>query len=300
MNKKKILKRIGLGIVAVVAMLIIIVGILFLTGKSKLKQTYQADVTELNIPTDSASVARGRYLATTNLCVECHGENLSGGPMIDDPAFALLTAPNLTSGDGGLGAQLQVKDWIRAIRHGINREKQSLWLMPSEAFTTMNDQDLAALIAYLKQLPPVNQSQPAREAGPILTIISNFTDELLAAERASKVSSDHAVVEQGVNAQYGAYLAGTCRACHGEDLTGGIVAGPPGSPPSRNLTPHPSEGIGSWSEEDFFTALRQGKRPDGSELDPTMPRALGQMNDDDLRAVWFYLQTVQPIASRSE
>jgi len=68
------------------------------------------------------------------------------------------------------------------------------------------------------------------------------------------------------------------------------VAGPPGLPPASNLTP---AGIGSWTEVDLTRALREGKRPDGSQLDEFMPsKVFRGMTDAEIHAVWLYLTSV--------
>lgn len=295
---KKIIKRIGLGLVAVVGVFVLAAVVMWGLGKSKLQKQYQVEVKKLNIPSDSASIARGKYLAVTNLCMDCHGQDLSGQPMMEDPAFGVLSAVNLTSGSGGIGREYQVDDWVRAIRHGVNRQNQSLWMMPSEVFAKITDRDLAMMIAYLRQVPAVDKEHASRQNGPIMTLISSFSNGLLAAEKIPPQLDQQQVAEPGITAEYGEYLAITCHGCHGEDLTGGLVHGPPGTAPSRNITPHPVDGIGNWSKEDFFASLRDGKRPDGSDLTEAMPRALGQMNDADLDAIWLYLQTVKPMRNK--
>lgn len=61
---------------------------------------------------------------------------------------------------------------------------------------------------------------------------------------------------------------------------------------ARNIT---RAGIGSWTEADFVRAMRTGVRPDGSTMNPAMPWPLvGQMPDQDLRAIWLYLRAVPP------
>ena len=62
-----------------------------------------------------------------------------------------------------------------------------------------------------------------------------------------------------------------------------------------NLTPHET-GLKDWTEADFFRALREGKRKDGSAILAAMPwKAYGQMNDVEIKALWAYLRTVSPI-----
>ncbi len=66
--------------------------------------------------------------------------------------------------------------------------------------------------------------------------------------------------------------------------------GPPGTPPSQDLTP--SGDPGKWTEADFRKALREGLRPDGTVINPFMPWRLTKlMTDEEIAAVWAYLKT---------
>ena len=92
----------------------------------------------------------------------------------------------------------------------------------------------------------------------------------------------------------GKYLVSSagCHACHGAQLTGG--GGPP--PGGSNITP---VGIGGWSERDFVVALRTHRRPNGSAIDDAMPRAYGDMSDEDLARIYAYLRTVPPAGAKT-
>ncbi len=102
----------------------------------------------------------------------------------------------------------------------------------------------------------------------------------------------------------GAYLAriGLCYECHtregGADLAGGrAIASPFGDIYSANITPDPEHGIGSWSQDDFTRALRQGLLPGGNHLYPAMPYvSFTKMADEDVAALWAFLRTVDPVA----
>ena len=94
----------------------------------------------------------------------------------------------------------------------------------------------------------------------------------------------------GMTLEYGEYLVNSngCKACHGDNLAGGQPP-EPGAPFALNLTPG-GELIG-WDEADFFTAMREGRTPDGRQLSDAMPwKGLGNLTDDELRAIWLYLQ----------
>jgi mono/diheme cytochrome c family protein len=67
-----------------------------------------------------------------------------------------------------------------------------------------------------------------------------------------------------------------------------------------NVTPDPETGIGKWTDAQIATAIREGKRPDGSIIGPPMPIALYRnMADDDVNAVVAYLRSVKPVANKT-
>ena len=96
------------------------------------------------------------------------------------------------------------------------------------------------------------------------------------------------IVKSNLNcAGHGEYLIGVCRGCHGADLRGGLRHGPD-SPPSADISPARMAG---WSREQLAQLFRQGKRRDGSQVDPAMPwRAMSQLTDDELTAIWLALR----------
>ncbi len=109
----------------------------------------------------------------------------------------------------------------------------------------------------------------------------------------------------------GAYLVKSiagCGNCHtpkdaagnavaGMEMAGGYVFNEPfGSAVSQNITPDPETGIGKWTDAQLLTALREGKRPDGTTVGPPMPIDwYRHMSDDDAAAIVAYIRTVKPI-----
>jgi mono/diheme cytochrome c family protein len=73
--------------------------------------------------------------------------------------------------------------------------------------------------------------------------------------------------------------------------------GPWGTSFTRNLTPDMTTGIGSWTPEIFMKAIRTGKdMGEGRDILPPMPwQMYRNMTDDDLKAVFAYLQSLPPI-----
>jgi mono/diheme cytochrome c family protein len=268
----------------------------YAASESRMKRSYAVTGVALSITRDSAQLERGRHLATALAkCTDCHGEDLGGRPFFEDPVMGLLYASNLTAGRGGILARYDDRQLEAAIRHGVNPEGRALVYMPSQEYQHLGDEDVAAIIAYLRSLPPVDREGFAPRLGPMgRVLLVTGKMKLLPAEMIDHGAARPSVPPAGATVEYGEYLSrfGGCFGCHGPDLAGGVPNGPPGSPVPSNITP---AGIGSWSEADWFTAMRTGVRPDGTELTDFMPwRLMASMSDDELRAMWLYLRTVPP------
>jgi cytochrome c553 len=292
----KVLRWIGWVLVGLIGLVIVAIAGVYLSSSARLNKTYtipQASVV-VTIPNDQASIERGKHLAVAIAkCTTCHGDNLAGQVMADVPPFRLV-ATNLTRGQGGVGGQLTDADWVRAIRHGVGPDGKGLLVMPSEDYTDFSDADLANVIAYVKSVPLVDNQLPGmdiRLLGRVLLVSGQVPGP--AAETIDHNARRPAAVTPAVSAEYGHYLAqnGACLGCHGPSLSGGPIPGaPPDVPPAANITP---AGIGTWSDEDFFRALREGKRPDGSVINPAMPwQRLREMTDDEIKALLMYIRSV--------
>jgi mono/diheme cytochrome c family protein len=247
------------------------------------------------IPNDSATVARGQYLARAIAkCVDCHGEDLGGKVAVDAGPVGMFYGPNLTSGTGSATAALSDAEIVHGIRHGVGKDGRKLLFMPAAVWTGMSDDDVAAIVAYIRSLPAVDRASPpsvVKPLGRLLYLAGQFP--LFEAELIDHTPPHRVAPPAGPDAQYGQYLAniGGCTGCHTPSLSGGHVPGtPPNFKPAANITP---DGIGHYTEADFFRAMRDARRPDGSAIDPFMPTAATKlMTDDDTRAIWRYLMTV--------
>ena len=243
----------------------------------------------LALPTDSDAMARGAHLFLTRGCGDCHAQDGGGAEVMDAGPVGRVVATNITP--KALAAKGYDADTIAAaIRHGVNAEGHPLFFMPSGDFKDLDDSDTAALVAYLGTLPDQPRDPGRGQLGPlgwVLNMLGKFPAY-------PALSIDHSprarvALEAKATAAYGEYVIGVCRGCHGDDLRGGLEHGP-NTPPSADLTPR---GLKDWTLDDFVRAMREGKRPDGSELDPFMPwKTLGQMSDLELRAMWAYLRTL--------
>lgn len=262
----------------------------YLVSSMQLGKHYAAQVAPLAIPRDSSAIARGNHLAhALSACVECHGEDFAGKTVIDQPPFAVVTAPNITP--AGLGAELSDTDFVRAIRYGLAPDGRSLVVMPSAEYYYLSDADLGAIIAYVKSLPPAKHDLKATRYGPISRTLLALGKMPVLQAKLIDYQAPRPEPAPGVTAEYGAYLAHPCMGCHGPGLSGGVdPAGDPSWPPTSNLTPG---GLGSWTQADFTRLLRQGRRPVGTEVNPAMPwRWFKYLTDDEIAALWMYLRSL--------
>src|SRR5205823_3432083 len=85
------------------------------------------------------------------------------------------------------------------------------------------------------------------------------------------------------------------------ELSGGFEFEDPGLGQivGTNITPDAETGIGQWSEAEIVTALRDGKRPDGTLIRPPMPIPVyRQLSDNDAAAIAAYLKSVKPVRNK--
>lgn len=288
---RKLFKWIGITLGGLLGLLVLTAIVLYFIGGAKLSKKYDVPVETISIPSDPAALQRGEHLAVIFLCTRCHSEDLSGQVYFEAPGLLSIPTPNLTSGEGGVGSFYTDNDWVRALRHGIGHDGRALFFM-LKANHYLSDEDLGALIAYLKTLPPVDNSLPERRIEPLANLMMGAgLFPPLAADQIDHVNPVPAQPETAVTVSYGEYLSLTCTECHGENLNGAPF-GPPGEEIfTPNLTPGGE--LASWSEQEFFTTMRTGITPARRQLNEEMPwKYYGQMTDEELRAIWLYLQSL--------
>lgn len=289
---KKWLKRFGIFIMVLVGLLVVVIASVLGIGVYRFNRSHIVQVDQIEIPTDPISISRGEHLVKNVAhCGYCHGPNLAGDYVVNNPgAEGVIVAPNLTSGEGGLGATYITQDWVRTIHHGITPGKRSVLIMPSLFFDQLSQEDLAATIAYLQTIPPVDNVLPKTKPGPLvyaLIGLGPFT-EAMSALQIDHEASYASTPEENAAPEYGAYLVeiAQCRACHGSQLAGGQACS--SCPIGPNLTPGGS--LSRWTEEDFINALRTGQEPSGRQIANYMPWEFFRgMTDTELRAIWAYL-----------
>lgn len=231
------------------------------------------------IPADSASIARGEHLARTRGCVSCHGDQLQGRDFSEDwPDAGTTVAPNLAK----LARAKDAATFERALRHGIGRDGRALWSMPAYNFVRLRDEDVAALIAFLRARPVVEIPLPEPRLSWAIrwdlaarggTHMPEWVREVPPLE--IDPSADSLRAE-------GEYLAMTaCNECHGLDLRGSTDG-----PPDLAI-------VAGYTVEELTHLLRTGVARDGrSELGLMGSVARNRyvhLRDEEVSALHAYL-----------
>ena len=295
---KKVLKWIGIGLMVLLGLTVLGVVAVYALSEYRFNRTYEIQVEPVAIPAAPEAIAYGEHVASIRGCKACHGDDLSGQIEFQDSMVGVIANANLTRGQGSEVTDYTIESWVRAIRHGIGPDGKPLLIMPSHEHHVMNDEDLGALLAYIQSVPPVNNELPELQLAffPRLMYVAGPMDFLVPAELIDHDAPRPSAVERGTTAEYGAYLAGLCRVCHGPGFSGGPIPGmSPEDPPALNLTP--AGRLSAWSFEEFLTAMRTGVTPDNRQLrDEFMPyqSLFADMTDDEWEAIWLYLQTLPP------
>mgnify|MGYP001258149207 CR=1 FL=1 len=159
--------------------------------------------------------------------MDCHGAKGTGKQVFDEANGFRVRAPALTRANPDIDKS-KPQDWDRAIRHGVAPSGRPLMVMPSEDYNRLSNDDFAALVAYVRSLPP-GEGKPGEIHLP--WFIQGLYGAGVIKDAAEKI--DHSLppsppIAAAVNAQYGAYVANSCKGCHGANLRGGNI---PGAPP---------------------------------------------------------------------
>lgn len=251
--------------------------------------------------TDAQTIERGRYLYASRGCTDCHGAQGTGREFVNDGKGTRIVGPNITP--AGVVARYQPEDWNSVIRHGVKPNGRPVLVMPSEDYNRFTDQDLAALAAYVQQLPAVD-GEPGIVRLPVLVKLLYAAGVVKDAyEKIDHTLPVQTPVAEGVNVAHGAYVANMCMGCHGEKLAGGKIPGaPPDWPAASNLTSAPEGAMHRYlNAQQFRQMLTTGTRPDGSAVSTVMPfGSLKSMSQTDADALYLYLKALPPVPTGSK
>lgn len=263
-----------------------------------------------DVPADV--LARGEYLVEGIVgCGNCHssrtedgefieGMEYAGNFVIEEPGFTAY-APNITPDpDTGIGTWTD-EEIIRAVREGIRPDGSVMGPPMSYPFyREISDNDMEAMVAYLRTVPPVRNEVPASTYN--VPLPPNWGPPL---GEVPDVPRDDQVA-------YGRYLAhslGHCTDCHTplvegqHDFSrigagGNVFHSPFGyswTVIAANITQHPEAGIGNWTDAEIERAITDGVSRDGRQLLPFMGfQFYDRIREEDLDAIVAYLRTLEP------
>lgn len=256
-------------------------------------------------------VERGAYLVKgIGTCANCHtpsrgpmkgkymaGGNRYGGKKAPFTSYSTNITQDKETGIGSWSDQ-QIID---AIRQGKRPDGTIIGPpMAIELYRNISDSDIKAIVAYLRTVKPVKHK--VKKSDYRKGLPKSYGPPL------GKVAD----VPRSDPVRYGEYLAGPlghCIECHtpmikghfdfanqlgrgGRMFRGGRVV-------ARNITPHPEDGLGKWTDGQIKRAITEGVRPDGTKLKPPMAYAMYKtMSDSDLNAIVAYLRSLKPLTTK--
>jgi mono/diheme cytochrome c family protein len=274
----RILKGLGLGLAAFATLALGATAYLFIASQRVMARTYDVPVSSFDAPSDSASVRRGKRLATIYGCNNCHGPTMQGTVLYDEPGIARISAPNLTS---------VVKEYTdgeleRVIRHGVKRDGRTTWIMPSPMFNYLTDDDLGAIIAYVRSVPEarggVGRETTIKTLGRIGIVTGQFRPHAADIDQQARPVAP----DTSDPLSHGRYLVMTaCTECHGVNLRGTDIVKAPNLLVSA-----------AYSDEAFAKLMRTGVGL--TDRDLGLMREVGQVRfsqftDTEVRAIRTYL-----------
>jgi len=288
-SPRPVVKWVGVAAGTLVGPILLLVSVMAARGIIQLYSPSDRVVPDLQVERTPARVARGQEIATW--CASCHSLTgqapLSGGKNLSEDVkmpFGDLYPINLTPAG-------PLKTWtdgqvFRAIRHGADEKGNRLPVMAAQAVGFLSDEDIHAVIAYIRSQPPVQNETPPPNPSFLAAVMSGAG----MLPKRTEIAPDVIVgPPRGPTAEYGEYMAKWmgCEECHGPNLAGsqgGFL------PPGPNL-----RSVKGWTREGFIAAMRTGKTPFGKQLDSLqMPwKPLGRYSDDDLTALHAYLVTLK-------
>jgi mono/diheme cytochrome c family protein len=301
---KKIAKWTGI-------VLLLLITCLTVTIASRQHLHYNAPIPGIHASSDSAVIARGKHLVYSSAhCIDCHqkanadslialGQEvpLTGGFCFNLPLGKIYSKNITPDKETGIGRYTD-GEIARALRYGVHPDGTVVYdFMP---FHNTSDEDLTAIISYLRSQRPVRNPVPEHQLNLMGNAVKAFMVKPVGPSETPPVA-----VKRDTSAAYGRYMVlhlAECSGCHtkrdmagafiGEELAGGNDIEGFVTP---NLTPDPSGRIYKWTKQDFIARFRKGRLIPGS---PMPWSSFGRMTDEELTAIYNYLKTVKPAQTK--
>ncbi len=246
-----------------------------------LARVHEAAPERLSTPTPEQLADAGRQARILG-CVSCHGEGLEGRMMFDAGPFAKVWAPNIAE----LAGRASDQQLSQGIRQGIGHDGRALFVMPSPMYSRLSDQEVAALIAWIRALPRQSEAVSQIQWGPVGRVVLALGKFPSAADRIEEFRIRQPF-DTGPEHRAGRRIAANvCSECHGADLGGG-------RPTPETVAPGLSV-AGAYDADQFTRLMRTGVPPSGRDLGLMREIAVNDtshLNDIEIARLYAYLRS---------
>ncbi|MDW3645954.1 MAG: cytochrome c [Bacteroidia bacterium] len=308
---KKILKYLGITLASLLGLVLLLV--LFINFKPLPNYQLEVPLGNLEVEINPERVSNGAELSSV-LCNHCHGNKgrLEGKLIAEEEGFGKIYAPNITQDEQyGIGSYTDA-ELYRLLRTGVKKDG-GLSLPMMMRFPTAAEKDIYSIIAFLRS----NEAAVQASSNQLAEYEPTFLVKLLytIAFKPLPLPLEEISKPGPADKHFGQYLANSLYACYNchsasfesnnfmePEKSAGFLGG--GNPiavgdmkpvESANITMHETDGIGSWTQDDFFQALKFGKHPEGRKLSyPMLPYAF--LDSTEIFAIHDYLKTVPQLA----
>jgi mono/diheme cytochrome c family protein len=272
--------------------------------------------------TTPEEIARGKYIFGATGGCACHTEakgpaNAGGRKYVG--LFGTVYSSNITSDTKtGIGGWTD-EQIVTAIRLGRRPNgERILPVHPFTSFNGMSEEDLKAVVAFLRTVPPVSRpNTPKKITIPMFESV--FLPAWLMAFAAKETPPPAAPVSGVARGEYLVRAVGHCGECHtprsamtmavdnSRFLAGNPKKTGPEGQAAPNITPDKATGLGDWTEEQIVTYLDTGNRPDGDVAGGLMGEMIQgtltgykDVSKADLQAIARYLKSIPAVKNKIE
>ncbi|HET7117163.1 MAG TPA: c-type cytochrome [Hanamia sp.] len=280
MRKRNYIKRIALTVISLIALAI---AAIYIWSTAILDKTYHVPLTEVHIPTDSASIIEGARLTQIEHCSDCHGDHLTGAVFAKRDHVAEFVAPDITK----IIPTYSNEELERLLRYGVEKNGHSVYIMPADMYHQLKEESLVKIIAYLRTLHPLPPTQgiPLRTSYDFLGRLKLIEDKIRPIASLIKPNSPRLYIPHDTTqASFGKYLVmTTCTVCHGKDLKG-----------EEGVTPDLIIAA-AYKKEEFFKLIRTGvalgDRKNIGMMSYVAKNYLSYLSDKEINSIYAYLKT---------
>lgn len=278
---RKVLRWLGYVLAGIALLALIFAAWIWFASGRILGRTHAAAPERLAPPSAAQLADAGRQARILG-CANCHGRRLEGGLVFDGQPFATVWAPNLTA----LAARVDDQRLAQGIRQGIGHDGRALFIMPSDQYSRLSDEEVAALIAGIRRTPRSGGAVPTIRWGPIgrFALATGGIRPVMATIEDFRIRQPE---DTGPGEAAGRRLAATvCAACHGPDLSGGAAEGGSAPPPDLAIA-------AAYDLAQFRTLMRTGVPPGGRDLGlmkEVAERDFSSFNDEEVAQLHAYLR----------